>query len=432
MDEQRKVFVSSVYLDLSVERDVIDPTLRELGYIPVRSETCISAGMSFQDQISHSIRESEYFILIIGNQFEAGKQERIFHGMQELEYALQFQKPIMSFIHQRFVSAFRGKRIPDEGRTEEWALFIERIRQRPYRSWNSVQNLANDIKQSLQRLSENLPALFEDATSPEELIASLRSRASTAQNTYNGVTKYVCHYTKMSAVIAILKSKKWYIGSPKNMNDGLELMRLEDMHADNLFFASFCMDDKESIGMWSMYSQPWDEGVLIRIPIEKFKSWVKDSTAIYDADKKTKEAGALIENAKILYHAVAYTNVDSKVENEVDCLVCGSQQNNHPFDIQNDPAFIGYVKDIAWAYENEYRIRIETDPAETHSAVAIDIPEDVLNSFEFVTGPRFKENFLALIRQSVNRRLNPVIKESLFTGRLTWVYCDSCKYKNSY
>ena len=133
---------------------------------------------------------------------------------------------------------------------------------------------------------------FEDAVNPAELIDTLVTRAASRHNTCSGgAPKYVCHYTKISAISAIMKDKKWYIGSPQAMNDGLELIHLEDAHADNLFFASFCLDDTENIGMWSMYAQPWEDGVLLRIPVEKFKLWIKSGCKIYDADKKQKRQG---------------------------------------------------------------------------------------------------------------------------------------------
>ena len=271
---------------------------------------------------------------------------------------------------------------------------------------------------------------FEDATTPSELIDALEARAMTRHNTGSGgATKYVCHYTKMTAISAILKGEKWYIGSPKTMNDGLELIHLEDAHADNLFFASFCLDDTENIGMWSMYAQPWEDGVLLRIPVEKFKAWIKSGCKIYDADKKTKAAGAVIKDAKLSFHAVAYTNAESKDKTEPEILTCGTHQNGHFKNIPEQPTLKGYIKDSAWAYENEYRIRVETDPKESHDAVAIDIPKDVLDSFEYITGPRFIHNFTAVLRNNAGTRLKPRVKESLFTGRLKWVFCDSCKSK---
>ena len=233
----------------------------------------------------------------------------------------------------------------------------------------------------------------------------------------------------MSAVSAIVKGKKWYFGSPKSMNDGLELIHLEDAHADNLFFASFSLDESENIGMWSMYAQPWEDGVLLCIPVEKLKTWVNSECKIYDANKTTKEAGSEINGAKISFHAVAYTNAESNNAIEPDVLTCGEDRNKYFKNIFEHPLLKGYIKDSAWAYEKEYRLRVETDPNEQHDAVAIEIPQDVLDSFEFITGPRFIHNFMAVLRRDAGPRLNPIVKESLFTGRLKWVYCDSCTIK---
>lgn len=271
---------------------------------------------------------------------------------------------------------------------------------------------------------------FEDASTLPELIDALEARAMLQHNTgFGGATRYVCHYTKMSAVSAIVKGKKWYIGSPKTMNDGLELIHLEDAHADNLFFASFCLDNTENIGMWSMYAQPWEDGVLLRIPIEKFKIWIKSGCKIYDADKTTKKARSEIKDAHLSFHAVAYTNAESKDSKELELLTCGASPNGHFCNIPNQPELKGYIKDSAWAYENEYRMRVETNPMEKHDAVAIDIPKEVLDSFEYITGPRFEHNFTAVLRENAGLRLRPKVQESLFTGRLKWVFCDSCKRK---
>ena len=47
------------------------------------------------------------------------------------------------------------------------------------------------------------------------------------------------------------------------MNDRLEYKTgrsLDPTRWNNLFFSSFMCEDKENIGMWSMYSQPLGEG----------------------------------------------------------------------------------------------------------------------------------------------------------------------------
>ena len=50
------------------------------------------------------------------------------------------------------------------------------------------------------------------------------------------------------------------------MNDQLEYERGEKMIWEHLAFASFMTECKESIGMWSMYAQEWQDGIMLKIP----------------------------------------------------------------------------------------------------------------------------------------------------------------------
>lgn len=61
-----------------------------------------------------------------------------------------------------------------------------------------------------------------NATTSEELVQALHNKFDYDHQT----NRYVCHYTSVNALTAIMKSGLWYVGSPKNMNDGLEMMSL--------------------------------------------------------------------------------------------------------------------------------------------------------------------------------------------------------------
>lgn len=285
------------------------------------------------------------------------------------------------------------------------------------------------LVKSLFREEHRMPfeMKFEDVSNGNELIAFLKTYANQMKNTISESEKaYVYHYTTIKAVKGILKSKQWYLNSPSNMNDGLELRYLKKMNVKNLFFSSFLTEDKESIAMWSMYSQPWEEGVLIRIPIEMIKKWIKNKPLIYSADSKMRQKIEIIKNANAVLHFVAYTNKDSISDNEQKTLQVGKETNTKFSDTFEYEELAGYIKDTAWAYEKEVRLRVKVSDNQTYNAVMIDIPQDILNSFEFVTGPRFEENILMSLRKIDPDFDDKRITPSLFTGRLNWVYCDSC------
>lgn len=86
--------------------------------------------------------------------------------------------------------------------------------------------------------------------------------------------KFVCHYTKLDAAIAIIKSMFWYLGNAEDMNDNSETQHFANMWS-NIFYTCFMTEQTESIAMWSMYAQPWEDGVMLRIPMDRFKKWVK-------------------------------------------------------------------------------------------------------------------------------------------------------------
>ena len=208
------------------------------------------------------------------------------------------------------------------------------------------------------------------------------------------------------------------------MNDGLEKHYLKKQGINNLFFASFLLGEDENIGMWSMYSQPWHKGIIIRIPIEYVKEWIFSDAKVFAADKQTKQAIKEINDYKILSGAVAYVNMNQVDNNMIKGIICGNQYNNKEI-IMSSRVLGGYLKDKAWAYEREMRLRIET--SEKCDGVCIEIPDNIYDSFEIITGPRYSGDLLEIIREEANDSFdNSRIKPSLFTGKLNWVYCDCC------
>lgn len=275
---------------------------------------------------------------------------------------------------------------------------------------------------------------IKKVSDPIELSKHLIWRAERMDGTNDGQDLYIYHYTTLEAVEGILKSKQWFINSPKNMNDGLELEYLEGTTVDNIFFGSFLTEDEESIAMWRMYAQPWAKGVMIKIPIQKMKAWLRGKLSIFSADVKKHKALKKLDNAKLTFHLIAYTDVEPNNTIEQTKLKCIKQEIVHPGNVYNFRELAGYVKDNAWSYEKEFRLKVEVPADEKCEAVMVEIPEDILNSFEFVTGPRFEGDLVLKIKEiNPDFDLNEFefeqsnrVEKSLFYNKLNWVYCDSC------
>ena len=108
---------------------------------------------------------------------------------------------------------------------------------------------------------ENIPTVFQDIETPEELKRYLDDSMRRLDN-----TPYLHHYTNVSRVVDMIRSGTWHLGNAEGMNDNLEYKNGDAPRWRNLFFSCFMCEDKESIGMWSMYAQPWEKGVKISIP----------------------------------------------------------------------------------------------------------------------------------------------------------------------
>ena len=258
---------------------------------------------------------------------------------------------------------------------------------------------------------------FSSVKTVDELLKNLNDKVTKLHNKKSEQVNYVYHYTRQDTILSLLKSKQWHLNSPKNMNDGLELKYNIDECYNNFYFASFMIDCEESIAMWSMYAQPWKDGIMIRIPIEKYKSWIKGSYKIYSlSDNKD-----ITDVCNLSSYAVAYQKSDGE-------LVCGEQHNNNMNNASSEINLVGYIKDYAWHYENEIRLRIDIKADLNIDKVALSIPDEIIDSFEFITGPRNDNELIEILRKEIDPKFDESrIKNSKFKNLLNWVYCDCCK-----
>lgn len=263
---------------------------------------------------------------------------------------------------------------------------------------------------------------FKGIESPSELIHYL----SNINDRLNH-TSVLCQYTSLKAVIGIISDKSWYLGSPKNMNDGLELQHGLDTRND-IFFSSFMAEQKESIAMWSMYAQPWEDGIMISIPVKEFKQWIRDIKIVYRANPVTKkpDRGAFVylNKAKISVTRVAYSN--QNIHGETQSLTCGTAKNYLLKSI-DDPSLIGYIKDDAWSYEKEVRLRADLGIGIDYEGVAVDVPDYVIDAMVITKGPRFVGDLTERLQTEISRKMKT--ESSLFYDKLKYTPCDGCTYK---
>lgn len=243
--------------------------------------------------------------------------------------------------------------------------------------------------------------------------------------------KYIFHYTTLSSALDIIKSNYWILSNPKKMNDGLEFANYSDEDTENIFLASFMKEHKESIAMWAMYAIPWEIGVKIAIERKAFVDWLKKTKCVYVANPETKEISdnpiltVDKEDIKLSHYAIAYVN-DEDSKNET--VTCGGAKNNIIKTVSKNRDLLGYVKNSAWEYEKEYRVRVDVKNNHKYDAVALRINPELIVNMEIVAGPRFQGSLEEQIKKEIGIQIKT--DKSLFTDKLTKMPCDKCEYKN--
>lgn len=87
---------------------------------------------------------------------------------------------------------------------------------------------------------------FSKIDSPQDLISYLSNSKKRLTKQKSNGAQYVYHYTKLSNVVSIIKSRSWWLKSPETMNDGLEFKNIsESQQCNAVFFASFMYDSSK-------------------------------------------------------------------------------------------------------------------------------------------------------------------------------------------
>ena len=270
---------------------------------------------------------------------------------------------------------------------------------------------------------------FESIQTTQDLIAYLDSldRLKNRHNLY--------HYTTISSVVGIYRDEKWYLGRAKGMNDRFEYENGDSYQWNKIYFSSFMTESKESLGMWSMYSQPWEQGVKVAIPINQARRWIKETEKLFEVPQEI-EGGSFTKYLSIVdsawtinFSSVTYSDEFSRDDaKEPVRLTWSNQENTHFQHLAKYPELTGYVKDKAWDYEKEVRLKVTFKEKQRFQKIAVPVPKYILDSIIISAGPLFKGNLEQELQRAIYREY--LTDKSLFTGRLQNIKekCDNCMH----
>ncbi len=203
---------------------------------------------------------------------------------------------------------------------------------------------------------------------------------------------YLSHYTNYDKLLKILNSKKIFLSKADNMNDMLEYKNGDKNIWDKLYFMSLIMNRRENIGMWAVYSQPWNKSVKITFMKKDVQEWLSNLDKIYIVEKneKIKEKPIKINKEKVFLSSVAYTNTESlDMNTEIEKVTWNTVENTNFHKASKKKELTGYIKDAAWSYEREIRVKVMFNHNITYHRIALDI-SSLMQNMIITTGPLFE------------------------------------------
>ena len=159
MDKKYQVFVSSTYQDLQEERQEVMHALLELDCMPAGMELFPAANDDQWSLIQKVIDDCDYYILILGGRYGSIGKEKISYTEMEYKYAIEKNKPVISFLHKlpgdipsnKSESSTEGKIKLEE--------FREVVQQKMCKYWTNPSELGSVVSRSLVRLIKTNPAV---------------------------------------------------------------------------------------------------------------------------------------------------------------------------------------------------------------------------------------------------------------------------------
>lgn len=243
-------------------------------------------------------------------------------------------------------------------------------------------------KEMLSDMKELVKSL-DEVKSIAELTSFLESKGENHRNYY--------HYTNKTGLIGMLKSRKLHLSRGDQMNDKQELTKGDIQTWEKIYLASFNYGEEENMAMWGLYGVPHEDAIRITIPGKMIREWINSVKRIYSVESNSLGEFSYLEIPEferikltdvIYVTGKRYDVTDFSLRRSRDRIVV--KRDGSLAYVSDSTAMTGYIKNAAWSYENEVRIRVETREDDCGNKVAIDIPDEVIKSFELLFGPGYQ------------------------------------------
>ena len=202
------------------------------------------------------------------------------------------------------------------------------------------------------------------------------------------------HYTTWDSLTKIIQNKTFLLtrGNSLSINDQHEAhMKGSWAEWNKIYIGSFAFGSFENMAMWGLYGLPWRDAVRISIPKENMNRWINSIQQIElfeNGETIDYQGGFEASLNDIIYVGGKRGSNDLQLTHSSTRIPVN---NTYPFyGIDTSPKMTGYIKNHAWKYENEVRLRIRLTNDTGYDKISVAVPADVIDSIIVTTGPYFK------------------------------------------
>lgn len=155
-----QVFISSTFLDLIKEREIITKAVIDMGFIPSGMESFPASDVDQFRYIKKVIDDCDYYLLVLGGRYGSITAAGISYTESEYDYAVETNKTILAFIHES-PSNFQIAVVvnTEEARQKFEAFRIKTMSGRMVKYWNSSDQLALHAMTALHHAKDDYPGI---------------------------------------------------------------------------------------------------------------------------------------------------------------------------------------------------------------------------------------------------------------------------------
>ena len=180
--------------------------------------------------------------------------------------------------------------------------------------------------------------------------------------------------------------------------------------------------------MWGLYGLPWQDAIRIAIPKEAMLCWIESISHVSSwGDDETRKISSPNVTLTDIVYVSGVKNEDGVRLTHRDKSFTTSKQPGL-FSVDRDPQMTGCIKNYAWSYENEVRIRVELTHDIDCEKILLSIPQETIDAIQITTGPYFQPKRDMLYDQLDKQHR---ISESGFNNLVRYrALCSMCQHEN--